>query len=135
MTKEERKKFFEYRDRSGDTASINPNDGEEAKKGKEGGLFKDANAFFDYLSKSVTAFNTPTKIQDFKDNLKKRGLVIDVDESQFLVHIEATVHQTKKTMEAVVEQVPETQPSLNAPPTMETQIKRSSLKVMQMRFL
>jgi type II secretory pathway component PulK len=135
MTKEERKKFFEFRDKTGSTADAQDNSSGSSNTTAPGGLFKDAASFYDYLSKNVSAFNTPTKIQEFKDNLVKRGLVIDVDESQFLVHIEATVHQTKKTMEAIVEQVQAAPLLGNTPPTTEPSSKNSSLKVMEMRFL
>ncbi len=135
MTKEERKKFFEYRDKTPSTTDTkNSGDGSPAQN-SGGGLFKDIASFFDYLSKNIAAFNSPTKIQEFKDSLIKRGLVIDVDESQFLVHIEATVHQTKKTMEAIVEQVKEEPVLPNTPPSMDTTSKNSGLRVMEMRFL
>jgi type II secretory pathway component PulK len=137
MTVDERKKFFEDRDQSGDSATASPTPNTSDPKDAGGGPFKDTNEFFEYLKKKVAAFNTPTKLQEFKDSLVKRGISIIIEESQFLVHIEATVHQTKRTLEAVVALVPD-KPNKPAPdpnqPTTPTQ-KRSSLKVIQMRFL
>jgi len=152
MTVEERKKFFEDRDKTGDTAGASPTPSQDPNSSTEGGPFKDPNDFFEYLKKKVAAFNTTSKIQDFKDNLTKRGITIIVEESQFLVHIEATVQQTKRTIEAIVGMVPDTSSGSTTPtnpnatptpnpnsnpnsnPTTPT-TKRSSLKVIQMRFL
>ena len=141
MTPEERKKFFEDRDQTATaTASPAPN----ATPDADTGPFKAPNDFFEYLKKKVASFSSPSKLQDFKDNLIKRGINIVVEESQFLVHIEATVHQTKRTLEAVVVIVPDKSTTTTTPgnppvnqnpnPTTPTP-KRSSLKVIQMRFL
>ncbi len=142
MTIEERKKFFEDRDQTGDSAKASP--APNSTTASEGGPFKETEEFFGYLKNKVAAFNTPTKLQEYKDNLIKRGISIIVEESQFLVHIEATVQQTKRTLEAVVTLIPPEKPpttpgnpnvnaNLNNPTTPTT--KRSSLKVIQMRFL
>ncbi len=144
MTPEERKKFFQDRDQTGDSASASPTPSNSNAGGKEeGGPFKDSKEFFDYLKKNVASYNSETKTQELKDSLTKRGISIIVEESQFLVHIEATVQQTKRILEAVVTLVPDkvapptnlpVNPNANANPTTPT-TKRSSLKVIQMRFL
>ena len=145
MTPDERKKFFQDRDQTGDSASASPTPSNSNAGGKEeGGPFKEPKDFFDYLKKNVASYNSETKTQELKDSLTKRGISIIVEESQFLVHIEATVQQTKRTLEAVVTLVPDKVPPTNpltnpnanpnANPTTPT-TKRSSLKVIQMRFL
>ncbi len=131
MTTEEKKKFFEFRDKTGDTQA---NEEKTEEKKDEGGPFKTDEEFFTYLSKNVASFNSPTKVQEFKDSLLKRGLTIVVDESQFLVHIEASVNQTKRTLEAIVTVLKPRKPSIT-PADSEPSKKRSSLKVVQMRFL
>ncbi len=131
MTTEEKKKFFEFRDKTGDTQA---NEEKTEEKKDEGGPFKTDEEFFTYLSKNVASFNSPTKVQEFKDSLLKRGLTIVVDESQFLVHIEASVNQTKRTLEAIVTVLKPRKPSIT-PGDSEPSKKRSSLKVVQMRFL
>ncbi len=131
MTTEEKKKFFEFRDKTGDSQA---NEENKEEKKDEGGPFKTDEEFFTYLSKNVASFNSPTKVQEFKDSLLKRGLTIVVDESQFLVHIEASVNQTKRTLEAIVTVLKPRKPSIT-PGDSEPSKKRSSLKVVQMRFL
>jgi type II secretory pathway component PulK len=131
MTTEEKKKFFEFRDKTGDSQA---NEEKKEEKKDEGGPFKTDEEFFTYLSKNVASFNSPTKVQEFKDSLLKRGLTIVVDESQFLVHIEASVNQTKRTLEAIVTVLKPRKPSIT-PGDSEPSKKRSSLKVVQMRFL
>jgi type II secretory pathway component PulK len=152
MTEEERKKFFEFRDRTGGTTDAekkNDQANNGAKKDEEeGGPFKSVDDFHQWIGKNVASFNSATTQQEFKDNLVKRGITITVDESQFLVHIEATVNQTKRTLEAIVTTVqdqkatnlqnPNTPPNQNNranPNPEEASKKRSSLKVVQMRFL
>jgi type II secretory pathway component PulK len=159
MTVEDRKKFFEFRDQSDQsdkkTSGEQPNNSNGPEK-KEGGPFKEVAEFYQWLEKNVAAYNSSTKIQEFKDNLTKRGITLTTEESQFLVHIEGTVNQTKRTLEAIVSIVPEknsTTPNPNGPNnsntpdnpngnnvnnrmmTDEPSKKRSSLKVVQMRFL
>jgi type II secretory pathway component PulK len=155
MTEDDRKKFFEFRDQSDKkTSEDQPANGSPIEK-KDGGPFKEVAEFYQWLEKNVAAYNSPTRIQEFKDGLNKRGITLTTEESQFLVHIEGTVNQTKRTLEAIVSIVPErgpptngnTNPNMNNNPngaanpnanrmmTDEPSKKRSSLKVVQMRFL
>ena len=150
MTADERKKFFEDRDQAGiTTGTPAPGSPSSTSSSDANGPFKDPGEFFTYLKKSA-AYNTDQKITDFKNALTQRGISIVVEESQFLVHIEATVQQTKRTLEAVVMIVPSntpstgTTPGTNPSPSPTPQssnnpnsptVERSNLKVLQMRFL
>jgi hypothetical protein len=142
MTVEERKKFFDYRagiQESG-TASASPG-------GDQENTFKKADEFFKYLQDKVAAFGgSSSKVGDFKTALTQRGIEIVTEENNFIVHIEATVQQTKRTLEANVtlledksagpnnRATPATgsnanfQPGVNPP-------ERSNLKITQLRFL
>lgn len=140
MTADERKKFFEDRDTSPDALASKDNQNANSKDSGPTGPFKDEKGFFEYLKTKVVSMNSETKIQEFKNGLINRGIRIIVEESQFLVHIEATVQQTKRTLEAVVTLVPEQKtapkdPNMPDPELSNPKTKRSKLKVIQMRFL
>ncbi len=142
MTTEETKKFFEFRDSTG----------EQEGKSKQGGQsednsFKSADDFFKYLKEKVQFFaGSDQKINDFKNALTQRGIQISTDENNFLVHVEATVQQTKRTLEAMVSIVPASTPPptgvnpsnpnapLNNNPGAPT-VEKSNLKITQLRFL
>ena len=139
MTDDERKAFFEFRD-------VPPPDDN---------TFKDAESFFKYLNEKVEVYKSKSKIDDFKTNLIQRGIMIIVDEQHFKIRIEATVMQTKRTLEALVTVLDS--PSTPAPPTgggttgsptpspTPTPVnpnatgtpapERSTLKITQIRFL
>jgi hypothetical protein len=121
--------------------------------------FKTADDFFKYLKDKVAAFaNSDSKITDLKNALTERGIQITTDESNFLVHIEATVQQTKRTLEAMVSitgnstastgapgATGSVTPSPTPPPTnnaassaagiYDTNVEKSNLKITQLRFL
>ncbi|MBU6154022.1 MAG: general secretion pathway protein GspK [Bdellovibrionales bacterium] len=140
MTKEEITKFFEFRDGGG-----------EENKGDN--KFRSSDDFYKYLKERVQFFlGSETRITDLKNLLTQRGIRIITEESNFLVHIEATVQQTKKTLEAMVSLIespttpPTTQPGIQSPgsnPANPTQpgnqgqpgSERSNLKITQLRFL
>jgi type II secretory pathway component PulK len=139
MTEEERKKFFEFRDQTGGE-NKNENTNNPQDKKTEGGPFKEIAEFYQWVEKNVASYNSPTRMQEFKDGLLKRGITLTTEESQFLVHIEGTVNQTKRTLEAIVTVIEERTPQNNQNPALQNQPaeptkKRSSLKVVQMRFL
>lgn len=128
MTEEELKAFFEFRD------APPPLDNS----------FKAPADFFKYLEDKVQAFRgNASKVKDLQDNLIQRGIQIMVDEEHFKVRIEATVQQTRRTLEAWVSVVPEpkkpnpTTPNPNFQPNNTTNngIPRSNLKITQMRFI
>ncbi len=140
MTKEEVTKFFEYRDGKAENAA-------------EDNKFKSADDFYNYLKGKVQFFmGSETRVTDLKNGLTQRGIQIITEESNFLIHIEATVQQTKKTLEAMVSLV---DPGSNTPPPQPAQNPqnpsqknpqspvtpsvntgdRSNLKITQLRFL
>jgi hypothetical protein len=136
MTPDEIKKFFEFRDGKGET-------------GAEDNSFKDSKSFYAYLKEKVQFFSgSETRISDLEKGLSQRGIQLITDESNFLVHIEATVQQTKKTLEAMVSivepkkasqtpgaqnpQNPQQNPTQNTPASGG---ERSNLKITQLRFL
>jgi type II secretory pathway component PulK len=103
MTDDEAKKFFDFRDSTGENAG-NTTIAKEATG--EDNSFKTASDFFKYLKEKVAGFgNSDTKMTDYQNALTQRGIVITTDESNFLVHIEATVQQTKRTLEAMVSMI------------------------------
>ena len=153
MTVDERKKFFDFREgKSDDTTTT---------KAVDNGVdnsFKTPDDFYKYLQDKVAGLNTAQKIQDYKNNLAQRGITLITDEQNFLIHIEATVQQTKRTLECAVSLLPSTA----APPTGDSSFtgasptpvpnpgqpvpapipggpllptERSNLKVTQLRFL
>lgn len=139
MTEEERKRFFEFRDQTGGENKDENSNASQDKK-TEGGPFKEIAEFYQWIEKNVASYSSPTRIQEFKDGLLKRGITLTTEESQFLVHIEGTVNQTKRTLEAIVTVIEERAPQNNQNPLLQNQPvepskKRSSLKVVQMRFL
>jgi type II secretory pathway component PulK len=135
MTAEERKKFFDFRagiQESG-TASASPG-------GNQDNTFKDPAEFLKYIQDKVAAFGgSATKISDFKTALIQRGIELVTEENSFIVRIEATVQQTKKTLEANVTLVPQPKttktvlPGQPADPNAAPQ--KSNLKITQLRFL
>jgi|GEM_PF-488415 len=149
MTDDERKKFFDYREGVDDS-------GAASATGAQDNTFKSADDFLKYLQDKVAAFSgSSTKIDDFKNALIQRGIQLVTDESNFIVHIEATIHQTKRTLEANVTildnqktttptlpnqvtgpQAPTTTSNGNGPGTIDTNpIQKSDLKITQLRFL
>ena len=138
MTQEEVGKFFEFRDGKGEI-------------GAEDNKFKSSDDFFGYLKGKVQYFmGSETRITDLKNALIQRGVLISTEESHFLVHIEATVQQTKKTLEAMVSllESPSTgaqkpglpapgQPNFTGSPGQSTQnpSEKSNIKITQLRFL
>jgi len=137
ITKEEVKKFYEVRD--GGPA-------EAGGAATQGQPFRSAEDFYKYLKERVQFYQgSETRIQDLKNALSQRGIEIVTDETDFLVHIEATVNQTKKTLEAMVSLV---EPTVAAPAPPGTPGRRnvetnapantqekSNFKVTQVRFL
>lgn len=165
MTQEERKKFFEYRDNlepTGDDARAAAAAGTATNK-DEDHTFKAADDFYKYIKEKVSAFgNSDSKIDDFKKALTQRGITITTEESNFIVRIEATINQTKRTLEAYVSILPDsgstggtsggtttsgtTKPSPtpntptnpvnpNDPTANDPTLERSNLKITQLRFL
>jgi len=150
MTDDERKKFFDYREGVDDS-------GATSATGAQDNTFKSADDFYKYLQDKVAAFaGSSTKIDDFKTSLIQRGIQLVTDESNFVVHIEATVQQTKRTLEANVTilddknsapkpnlpnsvagpQAPTTTTNGSGPGTIDTNpIQKSDLKITQLRFL
>jgi hypothetical protein len=141
ITKEEIKRFFDLRD-----GTSSPDGKGQAAEGQP---FKSAEDFYRFLKEKVQAFSgSETRIQDLKTSLAQRGIELVTDETDFLVHVEATVNQTKKTLEAMVslvEEAPRT-PNPNTPNapiapdrgrsgTPVTPAERSNFKVTQLRFL
>jgi hypothetical protein len=155
MTDDEVKKFFEFRDSTG--TEVSTTSAQQASG--DDNSFKTADDFFKYLKDKVAAFaNSDSKITDLKNALTERGIQITTDESNFLVHIEATVQQTKRTLEAMVSitgnstastgapgATGSVTPSPTPPPTnnaassaagiYDTNVEKSNLKITQLRFL
>jgi ABC-type cobalt transport system substrate-binding protein len=100
MTDDEVKKFFEFRDNTGENANTTT----LAKEASgDDNSFKGASDFFKYLKEKVAFFSgSDSKVTDFQNALTQRGIEITTEENNFLVHIEATVQQTKRTLEAMV---------------------------------
>jgi len=137
MTKDEVTKFFEFRDGAGESGAAD-------------NKFKNSDEFYKYLKEKVQYYTgSETRVNDLKTLLTQRGIQIITEESNFLVHIEATVQQTKKTLEAMVSliETPAAQPpsapgAPNAVPTpagptetTKSSEERSNLKITQLRFL
>jgi type II secretory pathway component PulK len=147
LTKEERQKFFDFREGKGD--SSNPD--AQSSNPDQDALFKSPDDFFKYFKDHVAAFNTDQKVTDFKNALSQRGIQLVTEESEFIVHVEATVQQTKRTLEANVSIVPDaatpTTPGVGgARPTptpvpsggtntvSNNVLEKSNLKITQLRF-
>ena len=138
ITKEEVKKFYEVRD--GAPA------GEGGVAASQGQPFRNADDFYKFLKERVQFYQgSETRIQDLKNALSQRGIEIVTDETDFLIHVEATVNQTKKTLEAMVSLV-ESTPNKPARPgsqgsrnnesdTPANTQEKSNFKVTQVRFL
>ncbi len=110
ITDAEIKKFFEFRDSTGQAAADAGAPVKNASSGEDNS-FKSADDFYKYLKEKVEFFKgSDTKITDLKNGLTQRGIQLTTDESNFLVHIEATVQQTKRTLEAMVSIVESTAP-------------------------
>jgi hypothetical protein len=138
ITKEEVKAFYELRDGVAST--------EEGGVATQGQPFRNAEDFFKFLKERVQFYQgSGTRIQDLKNALSQRGIEIVTDETDFLVHVEATVNQNKKTLEAMVSLV---EPAQNPVPRMPQQGRppvepntpaniqeKSNFKVTQVRFL
>ena len=154
MTDEERKKFFEYRDGGGSNPEAKSDSG-----GTEDHLFTSGDDFIKYIGEKVALFaGNTTKINDFKTSLAQRGIRLITEESNFIIHIEATVQQTKRTLEAYVSVLdspntpdpsaspgsspsptptptPAPQQSKNGAPVVDSSADKSNLKITQLRFL
>ena len=151
ITDDEVKKFFDFRDNTGENAgtvtAANQASGDDNS-------FKSADDFFKYIKENVKAFGSDTMITDLKNALSQRGIVISTDESNFLVHIEATVQQTKRILEAMVSVTDATAPpaagttasptptpipggevATSAANTTGTAVEKSNIKITQLRFL
>jgi hypothetical protein len=154
MTDDEVKKFFEFRDSTGESANTQT----AAQQGSgDDNSFKTAADFFSYIKNKVQFFGgSDQKITEFQTALAQRGIEITTDESNFLVHVEATVGQTKRTLEAMVSMSDNgsatptttgtgTTPSPTPPPvtnpgssnttTDDSTTQKSNLKITQLRFL
>ena len=147
MTAEEVKKFYEFRDGTGSSDANSNTKSNSATDGgngsQEDNSFKTPDDFFKYIKEKVAAFgNSDSKVDEFKKNLTQRGIAIITDENNFIVRIEATVQQTKRTLEAmvtIIEDNPKkdknkTPPPVNTSPG-ETAVERSNIKITQLRFL
>lgn len=147
MTEEERKKFFDFR--SGIAESGTPADTPAPNADNS---FKTPADFLKYLQDKVAAFaGSTSKMQDFKNALTQRGIELVTEENSFIVRIEATVQQTKRTLEANVTIVPDAgktnpanpltgsnanpAPQNNLNPLDSSSKQRSNLKITQLRFL
>jgi len=136
MTKEEVAKFFEFRDGGGEER-------------KEDNKFKNSDGLFKYLKEKVQFFSgSESRVTDLKNLLTQRGIQLTTEESNFLIHIEATVQQTKKTLEAMVSIIetpdpkspvqpgaPTPQPQNSGQNPSDSSSERSNLKITQLRFL
>ena len=152
MTDDEVKKFFEFRDSSGSNAGTTT----AAQASGDDNSFKSPDDFFKYLKEKVQAFGgSDSKIGDLKNSFAARGIELTTDETNFLVHIEATVQQTKRTLEAMVSMSESTSPTApkvpgtpgtpnpatpNPQATTATNLpdnttEKSNLKITQLRFL
>ncbi len=145
MTADEVKAFFEFRDSTGTskTATSEPTQGDSG----EDNTFKSADDFYKYIGDKVAAFKGGgSKIDDFKKALAQRGISLITDESNFIVRIEATVQQTKRTLEAMVTLVDSSSASTTGSPSPTPAQptnngvgpdvpERSNLKITQLRFL
>jgi type II secretory pathway component PulK len=151
ITDDEVKKFFDYRDNTGENAgtvtAANQASGDDNS-------FKSAADFFKYIQNNVKAFASATAIGDLQNALAQRGVAITTDESNFLVHIEATVQQTKRILEAMVSvegsatpptagtaasptptPIPGGQVANSAANSADTPVEKSNIKITQLRFL
>lgn len=102
LTPAERQSFFTFRD-AGPPANNN---------------FASVEAFTKYLQEKTGYFAGATsRIQDWKNSLKSRGIELIVDEKYFVVSIEATVMQAKRVIEAhvVLEDAPTESANLGPP--------------------
>ncbi len=87
LTSLERQAFFAFRDAA---PPANNN-------------FASVDAFTKYLQEKASYFaGSTTRMQEWKDSLKARGIELIVDEKYFVVSIEATVMQAKRIIEAHV---------------------------------
>jgi hypothetical protein len=86
------------------------------------------------------------RTSELKNLLTQRGIQIITEESNFLIHVEATVQQTKKTLEAMVSliEAPSAPPQPSPGPQFapanpgnsgDPNAERSNLKITQLRFL
>lgn len=121
MIPEERKRFFEFRDNTGGSGAAGAQGGGGASGGggNAGGSagpqrppneigFKTPDDFFKYIKENVATFaNSQGRADDLRNQLTQRGITITTEESQFIVRIEATVQQTKRTLEAWVTLLPD----------------------------
>ncbi len=154
MTNDEVTNFFKYRDSTGQDAVAAGGKAQQPGSGDDN-TFKDPSEFIKYLGDKVQYFqNSNTRTSEFQTSLTQRGIQLTTDESNFLVHIEATVQQTKKTLEAMVSivpggTVPNSAPVAGASPTPAPRpgttptpapgdsnaTEKSNLKITQLRFL
>lgn len=151
MTAEEVKKFFEFRDSTGEAAAAAGAPVKNASSGEDN-TFKSPDDFYKYLKEKVPFYSgSETKVNDLKTSLTQRGIQLTTDESNFLVHIEATVQQTKKILEAMVSIIdttaasspkgpngialPTPPPGSVAPGSTADPAEKSNLKITQLRFI
>ena len=153
MTNDEVTKFFKYRDSTGQDAVDAGGKAQNAGSGDDNS-FKDPSEFFKYLGDKVQFFmGSSSRVTDFQNSLTQRGIQLTTDESNFLIHIEATVQQTKKVLEAMVSIVPDSagttpatttgSPAPSATPVHtptnpndpNSGVEKSNLKITQLRFL
>jgi hypothetical protein len=131
ITKEEVKKFYEIRDGAPSA--------EGGAANTAGQPFRSAEDFYKFLKERVQFYQgSETRIQDLKNSLSQRGIEIVTDETDFLIHVEATVNQTKKTLEAMVSMVEPAAPPPVRPKQTDTPAntqEKSNFKVTQVRFL
>jgi type II secretory pathway component PulK len=86
LTDDDVKAFFEFRDSQEDDNT-----------------FKDADAFFKWLSENTDAYKGHDDlIQKLKDDLKKRNINLVTDESEFKITVQAHVNDSIQTLEAWV---------------------------------
>lgn len=160
MTADERQKFFEYRDNlePSEASKQQQPAGQPAYNPDEDHTFKSEDDFYKYLKEKVAWFaGSQTKIDDFKTALAQRGISLVTEESNFIVRIEATVNQTKRTLEAWVSLIQDKSSVVNRPggaggtganpspspspgaaattPVTDPTQERSNLKITQLRFL
>ncbi len=85
MNADELAEFFKFRDNE-----------------EQDNTFKDADAFFKYLTKVSSFRGSEAEVQKFRESLDKRGIRIITDESQFKITVQASVNQSTRTIEAWV---------------------------------
>jgi type II secretory pathway component PulK len=114
MSKEEVQEFFKFRD--------------DPEKDNQ---FKKIEEFYDYLKAQVAFFRgSSAEIDDFRGELKKRGVELVVDHQAYRIIVRSNVRQATKNLEAWVQLTPKT----NAPAAPNAK-PDSGIQILFMRIL